>query len=1099
MNFKFPRAIPVLKKRQFKSIGLALFVVCLSSPVAAQVAVEAHNESIRQVLKRIERSVGCQFFYNDALSSLDKKVTLQLTGQPLETVLDRLFAGTDITYKKNSDNLIVLTLKATAAPQKGTGRKVQGTVTDAAGIPVIGANIVVAGTTNGTITDLDGRFSLEVPENASLHVSYIGCLDQDVKVGDRSVLRITLKEDTQKLDEVVVVGYGQQKKVSMTSSVGVIKSDAINLNAKSTVTSLQGLAPGLTIVDYGGAPGRNKTTMRVRGVTSLNDDSNDALILVDGIEQRLEDLNPADIENVSILKDASATSIYGSRAANGVILVTTKRGKSGKVQVNYTYYYGFQKAMNNPKHMDTETYMRQQIVAYQNAGKTGDQIPYDEAYIQEWKQATDREKYPYANVWQEAVFRTAPQQNHSFAVSGGGEKFRGLMSVRYYKQDGIIPNFESDTKDFRVNTDFNPFEGLTLSLDANYRSTYALQPSEAGEVFRTIYHASQFTVPVYGDGSYGLSKQGNNPLAYATMSGDDKKWKDLFVGNLKASYVFKDFTTTFQYALRYANNKDKVFKDAYTLVDKEYPSRKKVVDRNNLVEKREDIRESTLNATLNYAKTLGKHTVSAMAGYSLIRNKQSNLEAERSDFYNNDVPSMDMGGESSMKNKGHDEEFGLQSYFMRGNYNFKDTYLFEANIRYDGSSRFTGDNQYSFFPSFSAGWRLSNEGFWDGLRDIFSHVKIRGSWGKTGNQTCKLYSFYDAYTSNSYTFGGDIVNGYAQKTFANRDLKWETTTQTDIGLDLGFFNNRLTLEAEYYYKRTDGILMELTIPATVGLDAPFQNAGVVDNKGFELSIGYHGGDKFQYHLNFNLSNNWNKVVSMAGSRPIIDGSNSETFRIKGEGYPVNAIWGYKTDGLYQSWDEIKQGPVLDANTKPGDVRYVDTDKNGTIDADDRVYLGTELPRFPFALSGSFVYRDFDLSVLFQGVIHAETRVSGAFAEFGNYEGFVLNTFKDYWTEENTGAKWPRPQKQCDYNSNCSDFWVKNCGYLRLKNLEIGYTIPQAITRKFYIDRLRFYVSGTNLLTFSPIREFGLDPEFVSGRGNYYPQTAVYTLGVNVSF
>lgn len=358
MNFKFPRAIPVLKKRQFKSIGLALFVVCLSSPVAAQVAVDAHNQSIRQVLKRIERSVGCQFFYNDALSSLDKKVTLQLTGQPLETVLDRLFAGTDITYKKNSDNLIVLTLKATAAPQKGTDRKVQGTVADAAGIPVIGANIVVAGTTNGTITDLDGRFSLEVPENASLHVSYIGCLDQDVKVGDRSVLRITLKEDTQKLDEVVVVGYGQQKKVSMTSSVGVIKSDAINLNAKSTVTSLQGLAPGLTIVDYGGAPGRNKTTMRVRGVTSLNDDSNDALILVDGIEQRLEDLNPADIENVSILKDASATSIYGSRAANGVILVTTKRGKSGKVQVNYTYYYGFQKAMNNPKHMDTETYMR---------------------------------------------------------------------------------------------------------------------------------------------------------------------------------------------------------------------------------------------------------------------------------------------------------------------------------------------------------------------------------------------------------------------------------------------------------------------------------------------------------------------------------------------------------------------------------------------------------------------------------------------------------------------------------------------------------------------------------------------------------------------
>lgn len=1099
MNFKFPRAFCALKKRQFKSTGFVLLALFLSASLSAQVGINIQNQSIREALKLIEQSAGCRFFYNDDLSSLDKKVSLHLTDQPLETVLDQLFADTGITYRRDKNNLIVLTLQAAAYLLQKTDREVKGIVVDATDQPVIGANIVAVGTTNGTITGLDGRFSLEVPEDALLHVSYIGYLDQDVRVGTNSFLHIILKEDTQTLEEVVVVGYGQQKKVSMTSSVGVIKSEAINLTAKSTVTSLQGLAPGLTIVDYGGAPGRNTTTMRVRGVTSLNDDSNNALILVDGIEQRLDDLNPADIENISILKDASATSIYGSRAANGVILVTTKRGKIGKVQVNYNYYYGFQKAMNNPKHMESETYMRQQIVAYRNAGKSDDQIPYDEAYIREWKNTADREKYPYANVWQEAVFRTAPQQNHSFSVSGGSEKFKGLMSVRYYRQDGIIPHFESDTKDFRVNTDFHPLRGLTFALDANYRSTYALQPKEAAEVFRTIYHASQFTVPVYSDGSYGLSKQGNNPLMYATMSGDDKKWKDLFVGNLKASYAYKDFTAHFQYALRYANNKDKLFKDAYTLADREYPARKKIVDRNNLLEKREDIHESTLNATLTYAKEWRKHRVSAMAGYSLIRNKTAYLEAERSDFYNNDVPSMDMGGESSMKNKGHDNEFGLQSYFMRGNYNFNDTYLFEANLRYDGSSRFTGDNQYSFFPSFSAGWRISNEPFWEGLKAIFPHVKIRGSWGKTGNQTCDLYSFYDAYSSKSYTFGGNIVNGYAQTTFANKDLKWETTTQTDIGLDLGFFNNRLTVEAEYYYKRTDGILMELTVPATVGLDPPFQNAGVVDNKGFELSIGYRGGSAFQYHVNFNLSNNWNKVVSMAGSRPIIEGSNAETFRIKTEGYPVNALWGYRTDGLYQSWDEIQKGPVLDANTQPGDVKYVDIDRNGTIDADDRVYLGTELPRFPFAFSANFIWRDIDLTFLFQGVIHAETRISGAFAEFGNYEGFVLDTFKDYWTEENTGARWPRPQKQCDYNSNCSDFWVKNCGYLRLKNLEIGYTLPQPLTRQFYIDRLRFYVSGTNLLTFSPIREFGLDPEFVSGRGNYYPQTAVYTLGVNVSF
>lgn len=1098
MKFVFIRGMQSLKKQQFKSIRLLLLLLLVSSSLFAQVTVNVQNQSIRQILKTIEQTSGYQFFYNNDLSSLDQVISFSVTDASIETVMAKLLVNIDITYKKEKDNLIVLTLKAIAGKAGNSeNRKVTGTIIDDSGLAVIGANVVVEGTTNGTITDMDGQFTLDVPENASLRISYIGYLDQHVKVGKNTVINVTFKEDTQALDEVVVVGYGSQKKVSMTSSVGVIKSDELNLHANNTVSAMQGLAPGLAILDRGGAPGRSNTVMRVRGNTSLNDKSNGALLLVDGIEQRIDDLNPEDIETVSVLKDASATSIYGSRAANGVILITTKRAKTGKVNVNYNYYYGIQTVTDKPEHMETETYMRQQNVAYTNAGRD---IPWPEEKIREWMSSDDRTKYPLANVWQDAVYQSAPQQNHNVTVSGGNELIKGVMSLRYYDQKGIIPNFNSDIKEMRVNTDFQPHKKLKVSLDANYRVRYSRAPREEAELYRTMMHASQFTVPQYPDGGYGLSVQGNNPLVYANLTGDNRKWNNLFVGNLKAEYeILEGFKASLQYAIRQANNKEKTFTNKYRVTDELNPSRIKYKDRNELYEDREEINEYTLNALLDYTKSWKKHQLSALGGYSLIQNRRSDLNASRQDFYNNDLTSMGMGAESTMKNSGVDEQWALQSFFARANYNYDDRYLLEANIRYDGSSRFTGDNQYSFFPSFSAGWRVSNEGFWDSLRDLVSNFKLRASWGETGNQAVDLYSYYDSYVAEKYTFGDEIVNGYRQKILANKDLKWESTRQTDIGFDLGFLQNRLNIEFDYYNKRTDGILMQLPIPGIVGLDAPFQNAAVVDNKGFELSIGYRGGSEFTYSVNFNISNNKNKVVSLAGSRSNIDGAPNETLRIQKEGLPVNTFWGFKTDGLYQSEEEIKQSIAYDPNTKPGDIRYVDINDDGKIDADDRTDLGNEYPRFPFALNGNFAYKGFDLSLLIQGVVDAKTRVTGCLAEFGNYEGFVLDMFKDYWTQDNAGARFPRPQKSCDYNSVMSDFWVIDAGYIRLKNVELGYTIPKDISRKFYVDRLRFYMSGTNLLTFSKTKEWGLDPEFLSGRFNFYPQTSVYTFGVNVSF
>ncbi|MCD8179558.1 MAG: TonB-dependent receptor [Tannerellaceae bacterium] len=882
----------------------------------------------------------------------------------------------------------------------------------------------------------------------------------------------------------------------MTSSVGVIKSDNILTSSNSTVKSLQGLVPGLAIVDRGGAPGRNSTVMRIRGNTSLQDGNNEALILVDGIEQRIEDVNPNDIESVSILKDAAATSIYGSRAANGVIMVTTKRATGGKLSVNYNGYYGFQNVISKPKHMESVAYMRQQNIAHNNVGQAD---AYPEEYIQEWMHSGDRYKYPLVNTWQDAVFRTAPQQNHGLTVSGGNDLVKGIMSLRYYDQDGIIPGFNSDIKEMRVNTDFNVTSKLKISLDANYRLSYAMEPAEAGEIYRTLKHAAQFTVPQYEDGSYGISGQGNNPLMYAKESGTNENYKRLFFGNLKADYEIIDgLKASLQYAYKVTNDKDKTFRNVYSFTDPE-TNYKKEVQENKLEENRFDQMEYTTNVLLEYNKTFGKHNLTALGGFSRIVNKYTEIKTSRTGFYNNDVTSMDMGSTATMSNSGFDTEWALQSWFGRVNYNYDDRYLLEANVWYDGSSRFTGSNQYAFFPSFSAGWRLSNEAFWSDIVETVSNLKLRASWGETGNQSAGLYSFYDSYSTQKYAFGGVLVDGYKQTVQANKDLKWESTKQLNIGVDIGLFNNRLNFEFDYYRKKTDGVLLELPIPQIVGLDAPYQNAAIVENKGFELSVGYRGGTTFKYDLSFNISNNWNKILDMAGASPIIQGETFNAYYIKQVGSPVKSFYGLKTDGLFQTEEEIANSALYDPNTKPGDVKYVDLNNDGVIDSNDFTELGTDYPFLPFGLSGNFSYKNFDARLTFQGVIKQKARISGALAEFGNYAGFVLDIFEDYWTEDNPGARFPRPSKSVDYNSVMSDFWLIDCGYLRMKEITIGYTIPRHITQKWHIDRLRVYVTGNNLFTISGYNEWGLDPEMPSGRYDYFPQTKVYTLGLNVTF
>lgn len=992
---------------------------------SARVSLNMRNATLEKVLNTIEEESEFYFLYNSKLIDVDRKVNVNVKSQTIESILKKLFASTNVTYKIE-DRQIILSPKELSILERLQNRtSIPGTVVDEKGDPVIGASIVEEGTTNGTISDIDGRFSLDVPENASVQISYIGYLTQTIRITNQTTLHIVLKEDTQTLDEVVVVGYGQQKKVSITGAVGSIKNENINRMANSTTAALQGVSPGLTIMDRGGAPGQSTARLRIRGTTTIDTDNsdskNDALLLVDGVEQRIIDINPDDIESISVLKDASTTAIYGSRAANGVILITTKRGKEGAVKIDFNTYWGVQSVTNKPEHMETVTYMRQQNYAFQNAGQNP---RYSETYIQEWidNHGKDPITYRKASQWQDAVYHNALQHNYSLNVSGGTEKARGLMALRYYKQDGVIDNFSSDIKEIRVNTDFKPFERLKLSADANFRTRYSLEPVGAydydvngGGVFYAMFHATQFVVPQYADGSYGLGNKNANPLMLANMGGDNKQWNNLFVGNLKAELdIINGLKFTLQYAHRYAFNKNVKFNNAYTIEDRNFldwgatarneaykPNenrmRKRAITRNKMDDKRNDLNEYTLNLLLNYDKQFGKHNLGVLAGFSQIENKWSENQAIRYDFYNNDVQSINMGSKSSWESYGYNNEYALRSFFGRLNYNYDNRYLLEANLRYDGTSRFTGDNQYGTFPSFSGGWRISQEEFWsDGLRDIISDLKIRASWGKTGNQTAGLYAFYESYASTTYNFNGEIVDGYMQTALANKDLKWETSTQTDIGLDAGFLDNRLTVTADYYKKRTDGILVSLPISGTIGLDAPVQNAAIVDNKGFELALDWRDnvGD-FSYGVHFNISNNWNEVISLGGANPTVSGGLADALTTIREGHPVKAYWGYETDGLLTQQDIDNNYPVYDSRMSAGDVKYIDRNKDNKIDAEDMTVIGNEFPRYPFALSANFGWKGFDFSFMLQGVMDAQTRVSGALAEGGNFEGFTLDIFKDY--------------------------------------------------------------------------------------------------------
>lgn len=1003
----------------------------------------------------------------------------------------------------------VLVAGCVILPAYGQDYEVSGTVSDAeTDTPLPGVNVLVQGTAIGAATDADGAYELSVPSaQDTLVFSFIGYETKEVPIAGRSMIDVQLTSDVAALEGVVVVGYGTQEERLVSSAVSEIDGAEIaQMNVADPRQALQGLAPGVAVVDRAGPPGHTSIAFNIRGRTTIG--STAPLILVNGIQQDFSDLNPNNIASISVLKDAAAKAVYGSRAANGVILVTTKDAQPGELGVTYHGYYGMKEISQKPEHLDLEAYLRLRNTAHAN--RPGGEPIYTEEYIQTYVQSDDRNQYPWAHPWyrEGVLFQPAPMQGHSLTFSGGTEQLTARLNLNYSNEDGIIPNFSANKKQVRLDTDFDVSDRINVSMGLTYRRKNVVEPEETGgyaNLYWGLWHNNEFVVPQYPDGTYGVAPGGVNPLMNAEISGELHQLTDYFVANLEAeTELLENLNFTTQFGGHLSQFSSSEFSREFTIRDYYTDQILYQTGPNSLNEYRDTDQQWTWKNFLNYNLNLESHGFDFLSGFEQVWGSFQWTSSYRNQFYNNEVRVLNSGSTENWSNGGSASETRLRSVFGRVRYVYADKYIFTTSARYDGSSKFYGaDNQYSFFPAFSAAWRISEESFWESLQPVVSGLKLRGSWGQTGNNTVGLYTFFQGYNiGTGYSFGGDLVRTAYTYDLVNRGLTWETTTQLNVGLDAELWQGLFGLTFDYYQKRTEGILLSLPIPGVIGLNAPPQNAGRVDNTGWGLSVTHRNniGEDFSYSVRANLSDYHNAVVDLARTGPYF----SYPGTVTKVGESLGALWGYKALGLFQSEEEIANYPTWAPkdNVFPGDIKYADLNGDGEITPEDRTVIGYQDPHYSFGVTTNANYKNFDLSFFIQGVGQQDRMTQGAARECGNWGNFTLAMCADYWTPENTDARIPRPQassrKNTTYNVN-SSWWVIDASYVKLKNVRFGYTLPATLTDRFGVNRLRIYVSGRDLLTLSEATKWGVDPELRSGRLDFYPHTSRYTIGVDLNF
>lgn len=1018
--------------------------------------------------------------------------------------LGTLFSGTISTATASGANSFATTQQAGIC---------KGLVKDATGESVIGASVVVKGTTNGTITDFDGNFSLDgIKKGDVIVISYVGYQTQEIK-WNGSPLNVILKEDSKTLSEVVVVGYGTQKKANLSGSVAMVDSKELENRPIQNVSSgLQGLMPGVAITGTNGAPGQDAGKIRVRGIGTLNEAG--PYILVDGIETgTLSAVDPNDIESISVLKDAASAAIYGSKAANGVVLITTKRGKTGQTKISYSGYLSFQNATNMIERMGSYEYASLLNQALEAEGMSK---RFNDTELQKFKDGNDP-LYPDTD-WYDLAYKTGVQHRHNVNINGGSENVKYMASLGYLNQTGILPNAGREQFNARTNLDMKINKRLSARMNLSFiKNDYsdassAYYGGSSDQIIRQLNLIAPWIVARYDDGTWGTISDGS-PIAWLDSGMKVNRDNYNFSGMAAVDYeIFDGLKLTLQGA--YVNNLQNYhYFQKYIKYNENKES-----DPSQLDERFYKWDRTNYDALLNYNKNFGKHNIKGLLGWHTEKYNYKYQKAVRKKFPNNELTDMNAGDASTQSNEGYTAELAMISWFARINYDFAGKYLLEANIRADASSRFAEGHRWGYFPSFSGAWRISEEAFMESAKDSWlSGLKIRASWGQLGNQDALSGSNNDYYPAlntynldSKYAFGGSLNSGYYQRKYRLETISWEKASTWGVGVDFILFN-KLNGSLDYYNRKTTGIIMDVTVPKEFALDAYKDNVGSMRNSGIEINLSYNTKiGQVDFGIAGNFSYNKNEILDLGGGDPnkYLDATNGYSQRNK-VGEAMNSYYIYRADGFFNSQEEAdaytaKYGNPFGKTFKAGDLRYVDTNKDGKLTADDREYCGSSDPKIIYGFNINAGWKGIDLSLMFNGAAGVK-RLFDGYEVYGNFSGDAAHPatiWRDAWTPDNHDASMPRifydTNSASSSRSVQSDFWLQDTSYLRLKNLQLGYTLPKGGLNSVGVENIRIYYSVENLLTFDKMK-INIDPESTSQRLSSYPLLRTHAFGVNVTF
>lgn len=1100
-------------------IFTSLMAVPLQSHAATEqmVTVNLENVPLKQLFKSIESQTTYHFSYLEDAVAGQSDITVKASRTPVSKVLIEALKGTNLEFKIMSDNTIAIAAKSKRT-NGITGKivSVTGVIHDSNGEPAIGATVRVRGTDIATMANIDGRFSIDAPEGSTLEVSYIGYSTQSVKNVDGSPVSVILSEDKTLLDEVVVVGYGAQRKGDLTGSIASVNSSTISSQRSTMLTSaLQGTLAGVTVTRSESEPGSTGQTIRVRGVTTISDSS--PLVIVDGVPGSLASVNPDDVESISVLKDAASAAIYGARAAAGVIIVTTKRAGDGALNLSYNFEYGWEKPTQMAKYVDAVRYMEMaNELRYNDNPKGGWNQIYSQDRIDNWAANHEIDPYQYPMTdWLDATTKdSAPRYTHSIGISGGTNKVRNNTSLRFDKNEGLYAGREFNRFLARSNTDFNINKILSAHVDF-----YFSRSRRDGPNYNPFNSDNLATPPIYGvtwaDGTWCDVKDGENGVAKILDGGFYNNMTQRAQGKLGIDLKPIDgLTISGIISPQWINTNGKTFVKQvpyyYASSPGEIKGNMTGFKTTRLSESRSNDYEITTQLFANYIKIIGKHDFAFMVGYEDYHADWESIGALRDQYELTNFPFLDLGSENFRDNSGSKTEYAYHSYFGRVSYNFDRRYLLQFNFRRDGSSRFAKHCRWANFPSVSAGWVISSENFFiNAGMDWWNFLKLRGSWGQLGNERIGSYYPYQAsiifhnafFYDSTGSLGSSTTAG--QEKYAVENITWETTESWNAGLDANFLNSRLRLGVEVYRKTTRDMLLAMDIPQFIGYANPDVNAGRMNTEGYDMELGWNdrAGE-----LNYSVFANFSDYVSRMGD---LNGTQFLGSQVKMDGSEFNEWYGYLSDGLFQTQEDVDNSAKINNNTRVGDVKYKDISgpdgvPDGKISPEyDRVLLGGSLPRFTFGFGGSLEWRGFDMNVLFQGVGRRNVMLpSGRVAGFsGDWLNFPELSDGEYWSAknsdaENLEAKYPRlTWTNRSSNFTTSDYWLFKARYLRMKNLTVGYTLPSKLTRKAFIEQLRFYVTGTDFLTFDNYPD-GWDPEHSFGSA---PINKSVVFGVNVKF